>query len=1165
MKKTAIYLSFTLFLCSSLNAQVVTSSMTDSLVVDSNSNNQVNPGDVIRYKTTINVAGAKAGNVNYTLPLPSYTSGIVGSIKSSALARLDSFAVPFAGSLSDNVLTNDFGLPSLAVTSFGTVALPNANTPGSAGLSNGGGNLTIQANGNFTYSPAANFTGFDFARYNVSTGFYNSDFGDLKMRVGEPAMGVNDSYNVLGNVSITVPNPGFLANDSGDAIEAKTINGSAANFGVGITTANGGTLIAFSDGFFTYIPPPGFQGTDYFTYTVDNGFNTPSTATVNLVVSGMIWFINNNAPGGGNGRLTTPFNSIAAFNSAASDGVNDNIFLYESSTTYSGAINLLNGQKVIGQDATASLLAITGYTLPPHSASLPATNSGNGTFVNLNSTINLGSGNTLRGFNVITNGSVNGNNFGTCNISDFSMNVANTALDLTTGTLNATINNLTSTAGDTLVELNSIAGSTSIAGGNLTNATQKSVFISGGSLNFTYSGGINHTGASTMVEVKDHTTGAITFQSGNLTATAGTGLLFNNADGTYLFNGTTTLNGGDAGIDILNGCSGSFTFANAPITNPSGPCININSCTPGTITHSGTLSKNNTGRLIDISSNASGTITFNGNLSSTATSSGILVNANSGVNITFAGVSKILNTGASTPVSIISNSGTNTTFSNGGLDIDVTSATGFNASAGGTVSVLGSGNTINAVSGTSLSVVSSTIGVSGLNFQSISSGSASNNGIILDNTGTNGGLTVSGDNINTTQGGNASGGTITGKTGSDGSLTSGIGIYLNNTAFVTLRRMSLSNFENLGVFGTSVNGFTMEYCTISGTIGTSTASNDAAIAFGKTNPSGTNGLNGANPSLINQCIIRDAIEHNMEFYNQSGSFNLTISNCQVRNNTIAGGGDGIQIEMQGTATSTISVQNCFFDDNKSQPVQAAANDNSTLDMTINNCNVQKTVQGNEGFVLSNGSNGNLTAHVTNNTITGIGGVAIFVGQTAGNASALSRLTAVVKGNNITHPVSATNSAIIALLSSTVGQVSISNLLVENNTVIQNSTSGISRGILIDTPDSGTSPSFTARVVGNNVSVMDNVAGVNGIAVQARQSATACSDIRNNTVTYPNGVPAGVFGLRLRQANTGNVYLEQGISAGTPPIVIAVNNPASTTEIIGTVTVVGNNTCQSAPN
>ena len=68
-----------------------------------------------------------------------------------------------------------------------------------------------------------------------------------------------------------------------------------------------------------------------------------------------------------------------------------------------------------------------------------------------------------------------------------------------------------------------------------------------------------------------------------------------------------------------------------------------------------------------------------------------------------------------------------------------------------------------------------------------------------------------------------------------------------------------------------------------------------------------------------------------------------------------------------------------------------------MDMTINNCNVQKQFKEMKALFLSNGSNGNLTAHVTNNTITGIGGVAIFVGQTAGNASALSRLTAVVKG------------------------------------------------------------------------------------------------------------------------------------------------------------------------
>ena len=56
-----------------------------------------------------------------------------------------------------------------------------------------------------------------------------------------------------------------------------------------------------------------------------------------------------------------------------------------------------------------------------------------------------------------------------------------------------------------------------------------------------------------------------------LNATNGTGLQFNNADGTYNFNGTTTLNGGDAGVDITNGSSGTFNFGTGVgITNPLG-------------------------------------------------------------------------------------------------------------------------------------------------------------------------------------------------------------------------------------------------------------------------------------------------------------------------------------------------------------------------------------------------------------------------------------------------------------------------------------------------------------------------------------------------------------------------------------------------------------------
>ena len=71
-------------------------------------------------------------------------------------------------------------------------------------------------------------------------------------------------------------------------------------------------------GAFTYNPPAGYTGTDTFTYTITNTAGS-STATVSIVVSNTIWFINN-AASAGDGRFNTPFNSLAAFQ-AVNDGV----------------------------------------------------------------------------------------------------------------------------------------------------------------------------------------------------------------------------------------------------------------------------------------------------------------------------------------------------------------------------------------------------------------------------------------------------------------------------------------------------------------------------------------------------------------------------------------------------------------------------------------------------------------------------------------------------------------------------------------------------------------------------------------------------------------------------------------------------------------------------
>ena len=51
---------------------------------------------------------------------------------------------------------------------------------------------------------------------------------------------------------------------------------------------------------------------------------------------------------------------------------------------------------------------------------------------------------------------------------------------------------------------------------------------------------------------------------------------------------------------------------------------------------------------------------------------------------------------------------------------------------------------------------------------------------------------------------------------------------------------------------------------------------------------------------------------------------------------------------------------------------------------------------------------------------------------------------------------------------------------------------------------------------------------------------------------------------MRQAGHGIARLEQGGSAGTAAVVLAANNPLATTEVLGTVTVVTNNTCLTAP-
>jgi hypothetical protein len=440
-----------------------------------------------------------------------------------------------------------------------------------------------------------------------------SSTGTVTLAVGIRPAAVADARNVAGNIRInTSTGTAFsvLDNDLGDAKGVSTMSAASTQ---------GGQVGNLGNGQFTYNPPPGFEGADTFTYAVTNGFGS-SNGTVNLTVSGMIWFVDANA-GAGDGRLTSPFNTIAAFNASA-HGVGDNIFLADG--TYIDSLTLLNNERLFGDGSSSTLAAVTGITPPTGSDTLPGFSgvdpvispaSGHG--------INLASGNTIRGVTVGNTAAGNfgysGINSGTLTILESSKTGTGGGLSLSNATASITFDSLSSSSSTVAINLTNVAGTITINAGTITGPSANAVNIVGGTVSMTCNASITQASSAALVNISSHATGTITFQTGTLNASAGTGLQFDNADGIYNFNGTTTLNGGDAGIDILNGSAGTFTFGTGTsITRAngvSGAAFNLVSSDAG-VTYSGSMTLGTTtGNMVAIDNHDAGTITFQtGNL-----------------------------------------------------------------------------------------------------------------------------------------------------------------------------------------------------------------------------------------------------------------------------------------------------------------------------------------------------------------------------------------------------------------------------------------------------------------------------------------------------------------------------------------------------------------------
>jgi len=200
---------------------------------------------------------------NHTLMLGAYSNS-TGDSQHYIEALYDNVTVRIPGN--GTVLANDTG-------GTGTVTATRLTNPAN-------GALTFGSNGNFTYTPNADYFGSDSFTYRASDSTGNSNTATVTINVtavNDAPLGVTDTHTTVEDTPLTVNAPGVLANDTD--VDSTTLTA------VSVTQPANGTVTLNANGSFTYTPALNFNGTDSFTYRVSDGALESSPVSVNLTVT----------------------------------------------------------------------------------------------------------------------------------------------------------------------------------------------------------------------------------------------------------------------------------------------------------------------------------------------------------------------------------------------------------------------------------------------------------------------------------------------------------------------------------------------------------------------------------------------------------------------------------------------------------------------------------------------------------------------------------------------------------------------------------------------------------------------------------------------------------------------------------------------------------------
>jgi gliding motility-associated-like protein len=188
----------------------------------------------------------------------------VNSVNDTPIAVNDTYTVDEDDSVSGNLMDNDTNLGDATVT-----IISNTNPAN--------GTVTVNADGTFDYTPNADFFGMNTFEYTIEDVDGEQSTATVTITVNS----VNDLPVAVDDTNVTDEDTAV----SGNVLTNDTNLGDVVVEVVDMTDSANGTVVINSDGTYTYIPGTNFNGTDTFTYTIEDANGDQSTATVTITVN----------------------------------------------------------------------------------------------------------------------------------------------------------------------------------------------------------------------------------------------------------------------------------------------------------------------------------------------------------------------------------------------------------------------------------------------------------------------------------------------------------------------------------------------------------------------------------------------------------------------------------------------------------------------------------------------------------------------------------------------------------------------------------------------------------------------------------------------------------------------------------------------------------------